>query len=119
MITNVNWCNERPKFEDVEGKNILIEYIGGNPKFPATQRINNVNKSDFTAHFYEGVEMKYAIIEDEIQTDKLEIAGIPVHIVYNGVPDNYPQWGFVSVADAEKVARIINKIVSSQFVKGE
>jgi hypothetical protein len=59
------------------------------------------------------------LIPDEYKSGQLSIDGIPVYIVKNGVPDNYPQWGFLSVEDAEQVARLLSIAVQSALNGGK
>lgn len=115
MNTQVKWNTEKPTLEMVYGKTVMVAFISNSDTFPDVAIIKDFNTLDYGAYFGEPYDSKYnwTILEHEKvnQPESLQIAGIPIHIVKNGVPDNYPQWGFLSVSDAEKVARIINSIV--------
>ena len=100
----LNWSSEKPTYDEVKGKKIVLEWAHFGGKSISSYIVDNRNVYN---GIFDGLFIRYAIIADQPEPEPLNICGVPVLIVQN-MPDAHYQWGFMSHKDAVRAAEIID-----------
>jgi len=76
MTTELVWSTVKPTFEEVEGKNILIQYGSLTEKFPGTAEVRYFNKFDYMAYFDGETNFHWCILDLTAPVPPLPLWGV-------------------------------------------
>jgi len=80
MNTQVKWNTDKPKFEDVEGKSVVVKINTAFPKKTALHFYSEVGRSDYLDFYNWDRFIAYAILSDEQEYCEYSLT---MHKVYN------------------------------------